>query len=131
MIQYQQQQNRYLETTVATATPAQLLIMLCDGAIRFIRLAMEAMKNNQPQEANRQFQRAQAIVSEFIITLDRSAPISENLLRLYDYFNRRLIEANMAKDPEPAQEVIGYLQELKETWMQAAKKATADKVSHG
>ncbi|WP_058300375.1 flagellar export chaperone FliS [Gorillibacterium timonense] len=130
MIQYQQQQNRYLETTIATATPAQLLIMLCDGAIRFTRLALEAMKNNQPQEANRQFQRVQNIVSEFIITVDREALISKNLLQLYDYFNRRLIEANVSKDPAPAEEVLGYLIELKETWMQAAKAATAGKVTH-
>jgi len=131
MIQYQQQQNRYLETTIATATPAQLLIMLCDGAIRFTRLALDAMEHNQPQEANRNFQKAQAIVSEFVITLDRNAPISESLLKLYEYFNRRLIEANVTKDPAPALEVIGYLQELKETWVQAAKKAAADKVKHG
>ncbi|MEO3947297.1 flagellar export chaperone FliS [Gorillibacterium sp. CAU 1737] len=130
MIQYQQQQNRYLETSVATATPAQLLIMLCDGAIRFTRLALEAMKNHQPQEANRQFQKAQNIISEFIITLDRSAPISLNLLQLYDYFNRKLIEANVSKNPAPAEEVIGYLQELKETWMQASKAASSEK-THG
>jgi len=117
-----QQRNKYLETTVQTATPAQLLIMLYDGAIRFCRQAIEAIKENKYTEANANLLKVQNIVSEFIITIDRNSPLSENLLKLYEYFNSRLIEANMKKSVESAEEVLGYLIELKETWMQAAKQ---------
>jgi len=121
----QPQRNKYLESTVQTATPAQLLIMLCDGGIRFCRLGIEALKNKNYQEANTNLVKAQDIVSEFSITLDRTSPVAGGLLSLYDYFNRRLMEANVQKAVEPAEEVLGYLVELKETWVQAAKLANA------
>lgn len=114
-----------MESTVQTATPAQLLIMLCDGAIRFCRLGIEALKVNNYQEANTNLVKVQDIISEFIITLDRSAAVSDGLLKLYEYFGYRLIEANTKKATEPAEEVLGYLVDLKETWMQAAKTVMA------
>jgi flagellar protein FliS len=118
----QTQRNKYLESTVQTATPAQLLIMLCDGAIRFCRLGIEALKSNNFQEANNNLVKAQDIISEFVITLDRTSPIAEQLLPLYEYFGFRLIEANTQKSLVPAEEVLGYLIELKETWIEAAKQ---------
>lgn len=119
-----QQRNKYLETTVRTATPAQLLIMLYDGGIRFCRQGIEAIKEQNYAEANISLLKTQDIINEFIITLDRSSAIADNLLRLYDYFNKRLIEANIQKSTEPVEEVLGHLIELKETWIQAAKQYT-------
>lgn len=124
-VQAQAQRNKYLETTVQTATPAQLLIMLCDGAIRFCKASIEAIRTNNFEEANTQLVKVQNIISEFAITIDRSTAISEPLLRLYEYFNYRLIEANMKKSTEPVEEVLGYLIDMKETWIQAAKLSTA------
>lgn len=120
-MQYQQR-NKYLQTTVQTASPAQLLIMLYDGAIRFCRQAIEAIKLQKFSDANTNLLKAQDIINEFIITIDRTSPIAENLLKLYDYFKLRLIEANTKKNIEPAEEVLGHLIELKETWIQAAKQ---------
>ncbi|BFT68683.1 flagellar export chaperone FliS [Paenibacillus sp. P36] len=120
----QAQRNKYLENTVQTASPAQLLIMLCDGAIRFCRAGIEALKTTNYQDANTNLVKVQDIISEFSITIDRDAPIADDLLRLYEYFNYRLIEANMKKSVEPAEEVLGYLVQLKETWLQAAKQVS-------
>ncbi|MCU6708436.1 flagellar export chaperone FliS [Paenibacillus sp. J5C_2022] len=120
-----QQRNKYLETTVQTASPAQLLIMLYDGAIRFCRQGIEAIEQQRPSDANTYLLKTQDIISEFIITLDRSNPMSEQLLSLYEYFNQRLVEANTKKSAEPAREVLQHLIELKETWMQAAKQTNA------
>lgn len=114
------QQNKYLETSIQTATPTQLLIMLYDGAIRFCKLAINALNDKNNQEANNYLIRVQDIISEFTITLDRNMPIADELLHLYDYFIRRLTEANVQKQIEPIEEVMGYLQEMKETWVQAA-----------
>ncbi|MBO9607982.1 MAG: flagellar export chaperone FliS [Paenibacillaceae bacterium] len=126
-----QQQNKYLENSIQTSTPAQLVIMLCDGAIRFCKAGAEAIKKKKYAEANRYLIKTQRIINEFIITLDRSLPIADELLRLYDYFNYRLIQANSKKDAEPAEEVLQYLIELKETWTQAAKIVNASGVRHG
>ncbi|OMF35828.1 flagellar export chaperone FliS [Paenibacillus sp. FSL H8-0548] len=117
-----QQRNKYLQTTVQTATPQQLLIMLYDGAIRFCRQGIEGIKNGNYSDANTGFLKTQAIINEFIITIDRTSPVAENLLKLYDYFNMRLTEANISKKTEPAEEVLNHLIELKETWYQAAKQ---------
>jgi flagellar protein FliS len=128
----QMQQNKYLETAVQTATPAQLLLMLYDGAIRFCRMGIAAIKEKKYDAANENLCKVQDIVREFAITLDRSSPVADGLLRLYDYFIFRLIEANRLKAPEPAEEVLGYLIELKETWMEAARiQQKTGSIKHG
>ncbi|WP_199616741.1 flagellar export chaperone FliS [Paenibacillus alkalitolerans] len=120
----QAQRNKYLETTIQTASPAQLLIMLYDGAIRFSKMSIEALNQRQMEEANRNLLKVQDIIREFMVTLDQTSPVSEGLMRLYEYFLQRLMEANMKKEVEPIQEVLGYLVDLKETWIQAAKHAS-------
>lgn len=117
-----QQRNKYMQNSIQTASPGQLLIMLYDGAIRFCRQGIEAIKEQRYSDANVSLLKVQDIISEFVITIDRSNPLSENLLKLYEYFNMRLIEANMKKDTAPAEEVLGYLVDLKETWFQASKQ---------
>lgn len=117
-----QQRNKYLETAVQTASPAQLLIILYDGAIRFCRSAVESMKTQNYADASVKLTKAQNIISEFIITIDHKSPIADNLIQLYHYFNDRLREANFKKDHTPIEEVLSHLIELKETWIQTAKQ---------
>lgn len=121
-LQQQQQRNKYLQNTIQTASPQQLLIMLYDGAIRFCRQGIEGIKSQNYEAANAAFLRTQDIINEFMITIDRTSPVSASLLQLYEYFNARLIEANLKKSVEPAEEVLGHLIELKETWVEAAKQ---------
>lgn len=123
------QQNKYVQNSVLTASPAQLLIMLSDGAIRFCKQAIEAIHQKKHVDADHYFRKVQDIIEEFIITLDKESKIADELLRLYEYFLHRLVEANIKKQVEPAEEVLGYLVELKETWVQAAKLSLASK--HG
>lgn len=120
-MQYQPR-NQYLQTTIQTANPATLLIMLYDGAIRFCRQGIEAIKEQRNADAHTSLMKTQDIINEFIITLDRSNPVSESLLLLYDYFKQRLIEANTQKNAEPAEEVLEHLLDLKATWVEAAKQ---------
>jgi len=115
------QQNKYLEASIHTATPAQLLLMLYDGAIRFCKLGIESTQKGKFEDANRNFCKVQDIVKEFMITLEPNAAISEGLLQLYEYFLFRLVEANTKKDIVPAEEVLGHLIELKSVWFQAAR----------
>lgn len=117
----QPQRTQYLEKTLQSATPAQLLIMLCDGAIRFNKQAIEAINQKNFEDANHYLGKVQDIIGEFVITLDQKSPVADHLLRLYDYFLVRLTEANIKKETEPAEEVLSYLLELKTTWMEASK----------
>lgn len=118
----QNQRNKYMETAIQTATPAQLLIMLYDGAIRFCKGGIEAIRNQDNEEANRCICRAEDIILEFVVTMDKSASVAEGLIKMYDYMYFRLVEANAKKEIEPIEEVLGYLLELRQTWIQASKQ---------
>lgn len=116
------QQERYLYNTVQQASPAQLLLMLYDGAIRFSKLAIKDIQNKELEQANIHLGKAQDIIRELMITLNMDYPVSEGLYMLYDYFIHLMIEANVKKSEEPIEEVLTYLTDLKETWMQVVKQ---------
>ena len=126
--------EKYRQSSVQTSTPAQLVIMLYDGAIRFVRTAMDGLSKQDYEKTNLNFGKAQTIVSELMSTLDHSYEVSENLYKLYEYTNFLLIEANIRKSPEKAEEAIGYLIDLRETWLQASKIAAGQvqaETAHG
>jgi flagellar protein FliS len=130
----QQKTNKYLETAVLTATPQQLMMMLYDGAIRFCKIGIESIKQNNYTEANKNLLKCQDIIREFLVTIDRGSEVADGLVRLYDYFIFRLIEANTQKSVEPAEEVLSHLIELKITWLQAIKDSSSSSsagVKHG
>ncbi|WP_018749977.1 flagellar export chaperone FliS [Paenibacillus sanguinis] len=114
--------EKYKQSSVQTSTPAQLLIMLYDGAIRFTRGAMEAIHAEDYQKKNELIGKAQAIVSELRASLNHSYEIAAQLDKMYEYINYLLIEANIRKEATRAEEALGYLLELKESWVQASKE---------
>lgn len=116
--------NRYLETAVETASPARLIVMLYDGAIRFVNLAIDAIENRQYEQQNYYFQRAQKILAELISSLDftKGGGIAENLFRLYTYMYNQLVEANLQDSTERAQHVVSLLTELREAWETVASQ---------
>jgi len=116
--------TEYLRAQVETASPCGLIVILYEGAINFMEKALEGFKETSPTERieriNNSLLRAQDIITELAACLDMEAggEIAENLFRLYDYMHRRLIEANVRKQPEPIKEVIGLMSDLKEAWQQ-------------
>lgn len=90
--------EKYRQNAVQTS-PAQLLIMTYDGAIRFVKTAIHGVENGDIEKANLFFGKAQTIVSELMATLDRSYEISKSLFSLYEYMNHLLIQANI-KNPK-------------------------------
>lgn len=117
--------DKYRQSSVQTSTPAQLVIMLYDGAIRFVKTALDGLSKQEYEKSNLNFGKAQSIVSELMGTLDHSYEVSKGLFSLYEYTNRLLIEANIHRNPEKGHEALGYLGELRETWLQASKLSTA------
>jgi flagellar protein FliS len=120
-------QNKYQQSSVQTASPAQLILMLYDGAIRFIKQGIDGIENKEYQKANYSLIRAQQIVNELIASLDHEYPISSNLLEIYDYMIRKLLEANTRKSKQSAVEVIKLLNELRESWIQIIKPTNSSK----
>jgi flagellar protein FliS len=110
--------DRYLEMAVETASPARLIVMLYDGAIRFINEAAHAMQQRDYETQNAKLQRAQKILAELISSLDfdKGGEIAENLFRLYTYMYNQLVEANINDNLDRLQHVVHLLSELREAW---------------
>lgn len=108
----------YQQNSVNTASPGELTLLLYNGCLKFIHLAKNAIKTNDIQTKNTNIQKAQKIVQELMVTLNMDIEVSENMLTLYDYMNRRLIEANVKNDTAILEEVEGLVNDFRDTWKQ-------------
>lgn len=114
---------QYQQSSVFTATPEELTLMLYNGCIKGIRFAELAIDDKNYEKANYYICKAEAIIRELRNTLDMKYEISENLYNLYTYFLNRLIEANVKKDKSILEEVLHFVEEIRDTWSQAMKQA--------
>src|SRR5689334_16055576 len=107
---------RYRGVQVATCSPAKLLVMLFDGALRFIGEAEVAMAARDCARVGDRIGRAHAIIEELAATLDRShAPeLCDNLFRVYTFCMGHLLEANVHQDPKRLADVVAALTPLRE-----------------
>ncbi|GMV38132.1 MAG: hypothetical protein AMXMBFR61_26400 [Fimbriimonadales bacterium] len=108
----------YRKTAVETASPLDLILMLYDGALRFLERGRAAMERRDLDQQNESLTRAQAILTELTVCLDmeQGGEVAANLLGLYGYMSNRLVEANVNDDPNAVQEVARLLGELRESW---------------
>lgn len=125
------QASAYKAAAVTTATPGSLLLMLYDGALKFMRIADKAFEEEDPLAYNQTIHnnliKAQNIVRELRSALiggddQERIDLVNNLIALYDYFDRRLQEANVKKDREIVQEVITRMSELRGAWDESFEK---------
>lgn len=123
--------KKYQKLNIETASREQILIMLYDGAIQFLNKAKIAINNNNIEEAHNNLISTQNIIYEFINSLDREvAPdLAARLTSLYEYFIRRLVEANMKKEIAPIDEVLGFLKSLKATWEKAIELSKKEEIA--
>ncbi|MCI5824846.1 MAG: flagellar export chaperone FliS [Candidatus Gastranaerophilales bacterium] len=124
--------NPYLKNQIETSSPEQILILLYDGAIKFLNQAKIGIQNKDIELTHNNLTKAQNIISELRNTLDMEigGDLANNLYALYNYFNRRLVQANIKKEIEPVDEVLEHLRGLRDTWKQAIiKKREEEKLS--
>ncbi len=114
--------RRYQEQSIQTATQGELTLMLFNGCIRFLRLAMRAIDESNVPESHENISRAQAIICELMMALNMEYEPAENFMSLYTYMYRQLINANIHKDKEPINIVIELISELKDGWEKALKQ---------
>lgn len=113
--------EKYRQAQAQTANSSKLLLMLYDGAIRFVRTGIDGIEQKNIEKANNNLIKAQAILHELIATLNFDYEIAKNLHSLYEYMLRQLIQANIRKDKTLAEEVLGHLIEIKDAWSQIEK----------
>jgi flagellar protein FliS len=115
--------EQYREKSIQTASPAELTLMLYNGLVKFIMRTIDAVEKNDTEAAHNNNMRAQAIIQEFLSTLDRKYTLSASLELIYDYMLRRLVEANIHKDVSILTEVLDMAKQLRDVWEQAMKLA--------
>ncbi len=113
---------QYNNSKVLTASPAELTMMLYDGAIKFCNMAIVAVENKDIQKAHTNITKTERIIDYFRQTLDMKYPVAEDFDRVYTYLNQRLVEANIKKDKEILEEVNQHLRTMRETWREIIKK---------
>lgn len=113
--------NAYKQNSVTTASPGELTLMLYNGCLKFLGKAKVAIGEKNIQEKNLNLQKSQAIITELMSTLNMDIDISKQMLPLYEYMNRRLVEANMKNDIAIIEEVEGLTTEFRDTWKEVLK----------
>lgn len=108
----------YLKQEIEGATKGKLVLLLYDGAIKFLRVAKRAIEKKDIQESHNNIIKAENILFELMSTLDMDAggDIATNLLRLYDFMIWQLIDANKTKDAEKVESVIKLMSDLRDAW---------------
>src|SRR5579884_3708680 len=111
---YVKQAKQYQEQAILTATPEELLILLYEGAIRFLNLARKAIENKEIEKSHNNLIKAQKIIVELMTSLDFEigGEVAHNLYRLYEYYHYRLVQANIKKDVTMVDEVLTHLRNL-------------------
>ncbi len=110
--------DQYRETQITTANQGKLIVMLYDGAIRFMGVAIENMQPRTYDIVNTNIIKAQDIITELLLSLNmkEGGEISQNLFNLYVYFKKRLLEANIRKDADIIREVMNHMKAMRESW---------------
>ena len=113
--------NAYQNSKIQTASPAELTLMLYDGAVKFCNIALISLERNDYEKVSENLIKAQKIIMEFRSTLDFKYPVAKDFDVVYEYIYRRLVDANMKKDAEIIEEALKHIKEMRETWKEVMR----------
>lgn len=121
---------RYLEASINSATPEELILKIYDGLLLFARQALEMMETQPGNIQGRHdlLLRAQRACTLLMgsLRLDIDSDIPGNLFRIYEFWHHQLVRANMHGDPEKVREVLPLMVEMRETWVEVIKRYRAE-----
>lgn len=113
---------QYNNSKILTASPAELTLMLYEGAIKFCNIAIIAVEQKDIEKANNNIIKTERIIDYFRQTLDMKYAVAQDFERVYTYLSQRLLQANMKKDREILEEVNQHLRDMRDTWKQVMEK---------
>ena len=109
--------NAYREASIMTASPEQLVVMLYDGANRFLTQSAVAMRDGRIGLSGEKLRRAEAIIDELLATLDMSVgEVAERLQALYVFFKEHLSAARLELEPAKIDDVARFMRDLRGSW---------------
>jgi flagellar secretion chaperone FliS len=124
MTDYASAKQAYTSSSVMTAPPQKLVVMLYDGAIRFLRQSATAMRTGNREVTVNRLNRAGAIIDELNISLDMNqGEVASNLRSIYLFARRHMTEALIEQDPEKLEAVARLLADLREAWPRSPTSA--------
>ncbi len=112
--------NAYKNNSVNYASKEQLLLMLLDGAVKFAKIARQAILDKDVKGSHENLVKTQDIFTELMITLDQNAgEWAVNMYKIYEFIKERLFQANIKKDVKIIDEVMPLIEEVRDTWQEA------------
>lgn len=116
--------DQYLETSVTTQQRGKLIVMLYDGAVKFLRVAKEKLREGDCALKGIYIGKAQDIIAELngCLNVEAAPQIAQDLRALYSFLYRHLNEANIERSEQKIDECIRILEELRETWREVADR---------
>ncbi len=115
--------SAYQNNKIMTASPAELTLMLYEGAIKFCNIAIMGIEQHDVAKAHTNITKVEAIIEEFRSTLDFKYPVAKDFDEVYKYLYDRLVEANLKKDKEILEEVLKHLRTMRDTWKEVMKQS--------
>lgn len=120
--------NAYKNNSVNHASKDQLLLMLLDGAVRFVKVSRQAMLDKDIKICHENIIKTQNIFSELMVSLDQNAgEWATQMYRLYDFIKEKLVEANIKKDIKIVDEIIPLIEDVRDIWYEADKVSKSQK----
>lgn len=113
----------YANNKINTATPAELTLMLYDGAVKFCNIAVAALESKDYATTNINIQKARNIIVELMTTLNHKYPVAEDFKRMYDYIFNLLLQANLNKDMELLQRALEEIRGMRDVWKEVMRVA--------
>lgn len=108
--------SQYANNRILTASPAELTLLLYEGAIKFVNIAIMAIENKDVNKAHTNIMKTEKIIEEFQLSLNFKYEIANDFNNVYNYLMQRLREANVSKDKEILEEVNQHLRVMRDTW---------------
>lgn len=112
---------QYNNSKILTASPAELTLMLYEGAIKFCNIAIAAIEQHDIQKAHTNIVKTQRIIDYLRQTLDMKYPVAQDFENIYVYLSQRLVTANYKKDKDILEEVNGHLRSVRDTWKEVMR----------
>ena len=111
----------YNNSKILTASPAELTLMLYEGAIKFCNIAIMGIEEKDIEKAHVNITKVERIITEFQATLDHKYEVAKDFDNVYSYLQERLKEANFKKDKEILEEVPTHLRTMRDTWKEVMR----------
>ena len=112
----------YQGTKVNTASPAELTLMLYEGAIKFCNVGILGFEQKDYEKVNNNIIKVQNIITELRATLDFKYPTAKDFDVVYEYISNLLIQANIKKNPELLNQALDQIREMRDLWKEVMKQ---------